>query len=81
MKINYLTGMLLLAAIITAEHRNRQSSLNQEITFVRRQNSAIKLALIQMQVVGGELDLNLHHASKRLPGQPVKVHIWPCSLK
>ncbi len=30
------------------------------------QNGSFKLALVQMNVVGGELDLNLRHAAKRI---------------
>lgn len=33
---------------------------------MNRQTSTIKLALVQMKVVGGELDLNLHHAAEQV---------------
>ena len=66
MRIYYLTGMLLLAAMVTTGCRNEQSSMNQENTVVERQDGAIKLAMIQMKVVGGELDRNLRHAAERI---------------
>lgn len=66
MRIYYLTGMLLLVVIVSVGCRNDQSSLNQEITVMDKQDGAIKLALIQMKVVGGELDQNLLHAAKQI---------------
>ncbi len=80
MRIYYLTGLLLLVAILTAGCRNKQSSLNQEITVMDKQNSAIKLALIQMKVVGGELDQNLQHAAEqiaRAAGEGAQLALLP----
>ena len=66
MRIYYLTGMLLFAAMVTTGCRNEQSSMNQENTVMDRQDGAIKLAMIQMKVEGGELDLNLKHAAEQI---------------
>ena len=80
MKIYYLAGILLLGAIFTTGCRNKQSSLNKEITDMNKQNGAIKLALIQMKVVGGELDKNLHHAAEqitRAAGEGAQLALLP----
>jgi hypothetical protein len=66
MKICHLADMLLIAAIITAGCKNEQASLNQKITVMEKQDGTIKLALVQMNVVGGELDINLEHAAERI---------------
>jgi predicted amidohydrolase len=64
---NYdLTCLLLLSAMVIAGCRNEQSSLNQKITHMDKQDGIIKLALVQMNVAGGELDLNLQHAAERI---------------
>ena len=66
MKMNNFIGILLLVVLTGMGCRNEQPSMNEENTLMDRQIGKIKLALVQMNVVGGELDINLQHAAEQI---------------
>ena len=66
MKNKYLICLLLLSAMVHAGCKNEQASMNQKNTVIEKQSKPIKLALVQMKVVGGELDLNLQYAEEQI---------------
>jgi predicted amidohydrolase len=67
MKIRYIMqGILLMMAVVAGGCGNEKPSDQDEFTVRNRVDGAIKLALVQMKVEGGEPDLNLRHASERI---------------
>jgi predicted amidohydrolase len=57
---------LCIVLFLAGGCRNEKQSFHDENIAMTEQNGSFKLALVQMNVVGGELDLNLRHAAKRI---------------
>ena len=66
MKIIDFIGILILTVLLGTGCKSEQPSMNEANRIMDRQINKIKLALVQMNVEGGELDLNLQHATKRI---------------
>ena len=57
---------LCLALVVAGGCRNEKQSFHNENLAMTEYTGSFKLALVQMNVVGGELDLNLQHAAERI---------------
>ncbi len=66
MRIYRLSGMIFLMLAITAGCGNDKSSFNRQKSVMEKQVDSFKLAMVQMKVVGGELDINLQAAAERI---------------
>jgi predicted amidohydrolase len=66
MKNRIYSIFFCLSLFVAGGCGNEKPSLNNEKLAMTEQIGSIKLALVQMNVVGGELDLNLQHAAKRI---------------
>jgi len=59
-------AFLYLAMFLSAGCGNDKPSIMEENEAMSKLVGPVKLALVQMNVVGGELDLNLRHAAERI---------------
>ena len=57
---------LWLAMLVATGCGNDKPSIMEENDVISQLDGPVKLALVQMNVVGGELDLNLRHAAERI---------------